>query len=206
MTFYHDTPTNIQHLVDLIPGLPGVVVKAWLRCEGQATNNPTNPLNILYYGREDRNQIGQRGRFAVYPSAYAGLKDAAWLITRSSYYAGVRAALGTRDPIKIANAIEESPWAAGHYGRVGAAEGCITRGTRRNLSQIPTPTPTPTPIPTPTPTTRKYKVVKGDSLWKIATRFYGKGLLWQRIYSANKAIIGPNPSLIHPGQVLIIPE
>lgn len=49
-----------------------------------------------------------------------------------------------------------------------------------------------------------YTVVKGDCLWNIAKKFYGKGSKYTLIYNANKGII-KNPSLIYPGQVLTIP-
>lgn len=49
-----------------------------------------------------------------------------------------------------------------------------------------------------------YTVVKGDCLWNIAKKFYGSGLKYTLIYNANKGII-KNPSLIYPGQVLMIP-
>lgn len=62
------------------------------------------------------------------------------------------------------------------------------------------PTPTPTPAPT-----RIYTVTSGDSLWKIAQRFYGSGARWPELYAANKSVIGGNPNLIRPGQRLIIP-
>jgi nucleoid-associated protein YgaU len=48
-------------------------------------------------------------------------------------------------------------------------------------------------------------VVRGDYLSKIAQRFYGNGNLWPKIYAANKAVIGPDPNLIFPGQSLVIP-
>jgi len=54
-----------------------------------------------------------------------------------------------------------------------------------------------------TPTT--YTVVRGDSLWKISKKFYGTGSKWRTIYNANRSLIGGNPNLIHPGQVLKIP-
>lgn len=50
-----------------------------------------------------------------------------------------------------------------------------------------------------------YTVVKGDCLWNIAKRFYGNGAKYTVIYNANKSIIGGNPNLIYPGQVLTIP-
>jgi hypothetical protein len=50
-----------------------------------------------------------------------------------------------------------------------------------------------------------YTVVRGDCLWNIAKRFYGSGAKYTVIYNANKGVIGGNPNLIYPGQVLTIP-
>lgn len=50
-----------------------------------------------------------------------------------------------------------------------------------------------------------YTVKSGDSLWAIAKRYYGSGALYTKIYEANRDIIGSNPNLIYPGQVLTIP-
>lgn len=58
--------------------------------------------------------------------------------------------------------------------------------------------------PAPTAAT-KYTVKKGDCLWNIAKKFYGSGSKYTVIYKANKAVIGGNPNLIYPGQVLTIP-
>ena len=52
----------------------------------------------------------------------------------------------------------------------------------------------------------KYTVKKGDCLWNIAKKFYGKGAKYTVIYNANKKVIGGNPNLIYPGQVLTIPK
>ena len=50
-----------------------------------------------------------------------------------------------------------------------------------------------------------YTVVKGDCLWNIAKKFYGNGSKCTVIYNANRSVIGGNPNLIYPGQVLTIP-
>lgn len=50
-----------------------------------------------------------------------------------------------------------------------------------------------------------YTVVRGDSLWAIAKRFYGSGSRHTVIYEANRAVIGGNPNRIYQGQVLTIP-
>jgi nucleoid-associated protein YgaU len=52
---------------------------------------------------------------------------------------------------------------------------------------------------------RTYTVVAGDNLSKIAKRFYGDANQWKRIFEANKDKL-KNPDLIHPGQVLRVPE
>lgn len=59
--------------------------------------------------------------------------------------------------------------------------------------------------PAPAAAERSYVVVKGDSLSKIAQKFYGKASAWTRIYEANKDVI-KDPDLIHPGQKLRIPQ
>ena len=49
-----------------------------------------------------------------------------------------------------------------------------------------------------------YTVKKGDCLWNIAKKFYGKGSLYTKIYNANKDKI-KNPNNLTVGQVLTIP-
>jgi hypothetical protein len=55
----------------------------------------------------------------------------------------------------------------------------------------------------PTPST--YTVVDGDNLWGISKRFLGDGSRWRQLYEANRAVVGSDPDLILPGQVLQIP-
>lgn len=57
--------------------------------------------------------------------------------------------------------------------------------------------------PPPPPAPRTYTVVSGDTLWAISERFYGDGNQYQRIADASGVA---NPDLIHPGQVLTIPD
>ena len=47
-------------------------------------------------------------------------------------------------------------------------------------------------------------VVKGNSLWRIARRNYGEGIMYSLIYEANKDLI-MDPDLIYPGQVFNLP-
>lgn len=50
-----------------------------------------------------------------------------------------------------------------------------------------------------------YTVVKGDSLWKIAQEKLGNGALYPKIIEANPDRLKDEKSVIHPGDVLVIP-
>ncbi len=56
--------------------------------------------------------------------------------------------------------------------------------------------------------TQQYTVQSGDFLSKIAQLFYGDGSepSWRKIYEANKAVIGPDPTRLQVGMVLVIPS
>lgn len=51
---------------------------------------------------------------------------------------------------------------------------------------------------------KTYIVKKGDCLWNIAKRFYGQGAKYTTLYKDNRTVIGGNPNLIRPGQVLLL--
>lgn len=64
----------------------------------------------------------------------------------------------------------------------------------------------------PAPSSRSHRVRPGDSLWAIAEQRLGPTAdtgdvvaYWHRIYSRNAAVIGPDPDLILPGQLLELP-
>jgi nucleoid-associated protein YgaU len=54
------------------------------------------------------------------------------------------------------------------------------------------------------PYTQTYVVQSGDSLSKIAERFYGDASLYNKIFEANRDIL-KDPNKIFPGQKLRIP-
>jgi len=49
-----------------------------------------------------------------------------------------------------------------------------------------------------------HEVARGESLWSLAARYLGDPLLWPRIYEANRETL-PDPDVLEPGQVLVIP-
>ncbi len=69
----------------------------------------------------------------------------------------------------------------------------------------PKPAPAPVPPPAPKPAERIYEVVAGDTLSKIALKYYGSANKYMKIFEANRDILN-NPDLIKPGQKLRIPE
>lgn len=56
-----------------------------------------------------------------------------------------------------------------------------------------------------TPAIRAVTVQKGDTLWAISRERYGDGVLYVKVFEANRGAIR-NPDLIYPGQVFNIPE
>jgi nucleoid-associated protein YgaU len=74
------------------------------------------------------------------------------------------------------------------------------------------PPPTAPSQPAPPAAADRYVVRAGDCLWRIAANRLGGrptnraiDLEWRRIYRANRAVIGPDPNLIHPGTALSLP-
>jgi nucleoid-associated protein YgaU len=50
-----------------------------------------------------------------------------------------------------------------------------------------------------------YTIQSGDSLSKIAKRYYGDAMKWPDLFEANKEVI-KNPDLIYPGQTIRVPK
>ncbi len=66
------------------------------------------------------------------------------------------------------------------------------------------------PVDAETPAAATYTVQRGDSLWRIAqlhgaTSDAAAAAAWPSWYELNRDVIGPDPDLIHPGQVLQVP-
>ena len=51
----------------------------------------------------------------------------------------------------------------------------------------------------------RHEVKSGESLSKIARHYYGDAMKYPQIFEANRNILD-NPDMIHPGQVLVLPN
>ena len=60
-------------------------------------------------------------------------------------------------------------------------------------------------VTTPAPEAEFYEVKSGDSLSKIAKKFYGNAMEYNKIFEANKPML-KDPDKIYPGQMLRIPK
>ena len=82
-------------------------------------------------------------------------------------------------------------------------------GTDATVVQTASATHGTTASPTPAAT---IVVAPGDTLWSIAARHLPAGAtdaqiaaVWPRWYEANSPVIGADPDVIRPGQVLTVP-
>ena len=81
------------------------------------------------------------------------------------------------------------------------------------VQQTVAPSPAPAVLPSPAeqsaflknPPSAVYTVVKGDTLWGISRKYYGKGWKWREIQDANLDRLKKG-TIIHPGLVLVIPS
>jgi len=58
--------------------------------------------------------------------------------------------------------------------------------------------------PAPAPEVEYYTIVSGDSLSKIAKRYYGNAMDYPKLFEANKEVI-KDANLIYPGQKIRVP-
>lgn len=84
-------------------------------------------------------------------------------------------------------------------------------GTGLGVTDEPSAATGPTTVPAPGPPAT-VTVAPGDCLWSIAADHLPDGATdaeiaatWPRWYAANRDVVGPDPDLIHPGQVLTAP-
>ena len=89
-------------------------------------------------------------------------------------------------------------------GEAGQVLSRLETPFKREAPEVLNP-PRPDTASVQTPPIRAVTVQKGDTLWAISRERYGDGLLYVRVFNANRDHIR-NPDLIYPGQVFAIPE
>jgi murein DD-endopeptidase MepM/ murein hydrolase activator NlpD len=82
-----------------------------------------------------------------------------------------------------------------------AAAGATTKPAPATTAPAAKTQSAPASSPAKTTSGGTYKVVGGDTLSKIASA-HGVSGGWHQLYSDNKSVVGSNPNLIHPDQVL----
>jgi len=99
----------------------------------------------------------------------------------------------------------DSPFARPRMGIMSAAED-KPKAPKPDFSNVKSGASSTAPPPAPAKSAeRTYTVAAGDNLSKIAKKMYGDANKWKKIFEANTDKL-KNPDLIHPGQVLRIPE
>jgi Tfp pilus assembly protein FimV len=51
---------------------------------------------------------------------------------------------------------------------------------------------------------KRIMVRSGDTLWALAGKYLHNPRAWPKLYAMNHAVVGSNPNLIFPGEVLLI--
>ncbi|MEU1272443.1 transglycosylase family protein [Streptomyces sp. NPDC005799] len=103
-----------------------------------------------------------------------------------------------------AGAYGKAPASSGAASTKAAPEEVVSKKASKNASKKVAKQPSKAPAHSTEHTNRSssrgdYTVREGDTLSMIAARH---GTTWQRLYAANKAVIGGDPNLIVPGQQL----
>ncbi|MFK0111103.1 transglycosylase family protein [Streptomyces sp. NPDC091217] len=152
---------------------------------------------------------------------YGGLQFSAstWRAYGGSAYAGTADQASREAQIAVATKVQHAqgwgawPVCSGRAGATGSAPESASVTTKSSTESATKSAParksTPaakTPQRSAPHTGRSssrgdYTVIEGDTLSQIAERH---GTTWQRLYAANKAVIGDDPNLIVPGQRLAL--
>lgn len=159
-------------------------------------------------------ESGQNWHINTGNGYYGGLQflTSTWLGAGGGKYAP-RADLATREQqIEIASTLSLSNW------ECKWAAGNSTPAKPQKAPQKPVQSAPKTSVPKKTAkapvapskpavkapvssSSEKYTVKDGDFLSEIAEKY---NTTWEAIYSHNKSVIGDNPDLIFPGQILVV--
>lgn len=163
-----------------VSGVSAALGRRWWRVEATAARLlPMALRRALTIG------IGAGMSLGLGTSALADEVDVGWQVTSGSTTATVT---------DVAPAV------------VTTAEVTLTGAER---GEVPSPA---RQEPAVAPPARTLTVEPGDSLWAITARLMPGAsdaeiaVAWPLLYAANRDRVGPDPGLIHPGDVLVVPE
>jgi hypothetical protein len=106
-----------------------------------------------------------------------------------------RAEVGFNVPVQVASGQPQAPAPAQAAARTQPAREVASALPEGQMASVGTVV---------VPNINTTIVSRGDNLWRISQRIYGKGLRYTVIYGANQEQIR-NPNLIYPGQVFVLP-
>ncbi|MBC9728749.1 transglycosylase family protein [Streptomyces sp. TRM68367] len=145
---------------------------------------------------------------------YGGLQFSAstWRAYGGTAYAPAADRATKGQQIAVATKVQRAqgwnawPTCSGRAGAYGDAPAAAAAGSAPSESRTDAPEPSKAPARSTGHTDRgssrgDYTVREGDTLSVIAARF---GTSWERLYAANKAVIGGDPDAIVPGQRLAV--
>ena len=113
-----------------------------------------------------------------------------------------RAEVGFNVPVQVASAQPEAPASSATPSQ--AASGGAQPQAQRDMASSMPQAQVAGAGTVVIPNINTAIVSRGDNLWRISQRIYGKGLRYTVIYGANQEQIR-NPDLIYPGQVFVLP-
>jgi hypothetical protein len=114
-----------------------------------------------------------------------------------------RAEVGFNVPVQVASAQPQAPAAPAQPRASGSPAPSQPQTSREVASALPQAQVADAGTVV-IPNINTAIVSRGDNLWRISQRIYGKGLRYTVIYGANQEQIR-NPNLIYPGQVFVLP-
>lgn len=137
-------------------------------------------------------QFGGRGDVTV-NGTVASAEDKARMVEVLEDIDGIESVI---DRTQVANRVAEQAPQVGSTDSIFGGAGDGTGSTQ---------SPEPVVVTTETSAEQRIHTVEsGDTLWKIAQRYYGDGSEYPRIFEANRDILD-DPDKIFPGQELKIP-
>lgn len=183
-----------------VSGVSAALGRRWWRVEAAATRLlPMALRRALTIG------IGAGLSLGMGTSALADEVDVGWQVTSGSTTATVTDPTVT-DPRATDLGVTATRVTDVAPAVVTTAEVTLTSAER---GEVPSPA---RQEPAVAPPARTLTVEPGDSLWAITARLMPGAsdaeiaVAWPLLYAANRDRVGPDPGLIHPGDVLVVPE